>query len=145
MLLVVNLLPLSYWLLVYDCSGKLEPFSQPIRCNFETNHDLVTCVFLRAVYLLSLSRGLLVYDWPKKIAPFSQPIRGKFSGALGTLLVVTFSQTPCDEFLNVFLIFCAVYPPLAEMTEEDKNNSWKPGQRKKKSEKVDSTWNPKSK
>lgn len=38
-----------------------------------------------------------------------------------------------------------VYPPLAEMTEEDKNNSWKPGQRKKKSEKVDSTWNPKSK
>ena len=46
--------------------------------------------------------------------------------------------------LNVFSIFCVVYPPLAEMTEEDKNNSWKPGQRKKKSEKVDSTWNPKS-
>ena len=68
-----------------------------------------------------------------------------FSGAQGTLLVVTFSQTPCDEFLDVFFIFCAVYPPLAEMTEEDKNNSWKPGQRKKKSEKVDSTWNPKSK
>lgn len=67
MLLVVNLLPLSYWLLVYDYSGKLEPFSQPIRCNFETKHDLVTCVFLRAVYLLSLSRGLLVYDWPKKL------------------------------------------------------------------------------
>ncbi|XP_078342492.1 uncharacterized protein LOC144628287 isoform X2 [Oculina patagonica] len=38
-----------------------------------------------------------------------------------------------------------VYPPLAEMTDEDKNNSWKPGQRKKKSERVDSTWNPKSK
>lgn len=31
------------------------------------------------------------------------------------------------------------------MTDEDKANSWKPGQRKKKSEKVDSTWNPKSK
>lgn len=38
-----------------------------------------------------------------------------------------------------------VYPPLAEMTDEDKAISWKPGQRKKKSEKVDSTWNPKSK
>ena len=41
--------------------------------------------------------------------------------------------------------FHAVYPPLAEMTDEDKANSWKPGQKKKKSEKVDSTWNPKSK
>ncbi|KAJ7379357.1 Lsd1/2 complex PHD finger containing protein Phf2 [Desmophyllum pertusum] len=39
-----------------------------------------------------------------------------------------------------------VYPPLAQMTDEpDNSSSWKPGQRKKKSEKVDSTWNPKSK
>ncbi|XP_068758652.1 lysine-specific demethylase 7A-like [Montipora capricornis] len=38
-----------------------------------------------------------------------------------------------------------VYPPLADMTDEDKATSWKPGQRKKKSERVDSTWNPKSK
>jgi len=46
----------------------------------------------------------------------------------------------------LFVCFrCVVYPPLAEMTDEDKANSWKPGQRKKKSEKVDSTWNPKSK
>lgn len=43
------------------------------------------------------------------------------------------------------MFFRAVYPPLAEMTDEDKANSWKPGQKKKKSEKVDSTWNPKSK
>lgn len=38
-----------------------------------------------------------------------------------------------------------VYPPLAEMADDDKSIGWKPGQRKKKSEKVDSTWNPKSK
>ena len=37
-----------------------------------------------------------------------------------------------------------VYPPLAEMTDEEKG-SWKPGQKKKKSERVDATWNPKSK
>lgn len=43
------------------------------------------------------------------------------------------------------VFFRVVYPPLAEMTDEDKANSWKPGQKKKKSEKVDSTWNPKSK
>ena len=43
------------------------------------------------------------------------------------------------------VFFHAVYPPLAEMTDEEKANSWKPGQKKKKSEKVDSTWNPKSK
>lgn len=46
---------------------------------------------------------------------------------------------------KVFLCVFVVYPPLAEMTDEDKAVSWKPGQRKKKSEKVDSTWNPKSK
>ena len=37
-----------------------------------------------------------------------------------------------------------VYPPLAEMADDDKGN-WKPGQKKKKSERVDATWNPKSK
>lgn len=47
---------------------------------------------------------------------------------------------------DLFVCFSrVVYPPLAEMTDEDKANSWKPGQRKKKSERVDSTWNPKSK
>ena len=47
---------------------------------------------------------------------------------------------------DLFVFFPrVVYPPLAEMTDEDKANSWKPGQRKKKSERVDSTWNPKSK
>lgn len=41
-------------------------------------------------------------------------------------------------------IFLTAYPPLSEMVDEEKSN-WKPGMKKKKSEKVDATWNPKSK
>lgn len=48
-------------------------------------------------------------------------------------------------FFKEIVSFLVVYPPLAEMADDDKSSGWKPGQRKKKSEKVDSTWNPKSK
>lgn len=53
-------------------------------------------------------------------------------------------KVSCKLFECYFFV-CVVYPPLAEMTDEDKGTSWKPGQKKKKSERVDSTWNPKSK
>lgn len=49
------------------------------------------------------------------------------------------------SFFEGIVSFFVVYPPLAEMADDDKSSGWKPGQRKKKSEKVDSTWNPKSK
>ena len=44
--MAVNLLPLFHWLLVYDCSGKLEPSSLPIRWQLTCYHFPIDSLFM---------------------------------------------------------------------------------------------------